>query len=347
MNAHTSVYSNVNSIGLALAVWLAHDDYDNGANQHPGQNVISATGLLKSTRSLILANRIPPQDRQADLSERISSRLGHAIHDSIEAAWRKGYREALALIGYPRQVIERVRINPEDHELDANPDIFPVYLEQRYFREIEVDGQIIVISGKFDQIINGELNDTKTTSVYTWIKGSKMEDYRIQGSIYRWINPDKVTSDVMRIQHVFTDWQGAMAKRDTSYPSSRVVEAQVPLMTLGETQAWIRNKLREIISNQGRQEPDIVHCTDEELWMSEPQFKYYADPAKAAEGGRSTKNFPNMPAAAAWRNKQGKGIVITVPGEPKACRYCPAFDLCTQKDAYFTNIPDDEDATDD
>lgn len=324
--------SNTSDIGLALAVWLAHDEYDAGHSAYPGRDVISATALLKPTRQLILANRVSPADRQVDVSDLIASRLGHAIHDSIEHAWKSGYRPALAALGFPQKMIDAVRINPGDG--DVGEGVIPVYLEQRFFRDIDIDGNSVVVSGKFDQIINGELNDTKTTSVYTWIKGSKTEDYALQGSIYRWINPDKVTSDVMRIQHVFTDWQRAMAKPGSDYPASRVVEAKVRLLSLAETERWIRNKIRELVANQGLPEPEILPCSEKDLWMSPPVYKYYSDPRKAAEGGRATKNFPNCPAAAAYCNQQGKGIVVTVPSEPKACAYCAGFDLCTQKDGF-------------
>ncbi len=326
--------SNTSGIGLALAVWLAHSDYSSGSDDHPGKDLISATSLLKPTRQLILANRADPKDRQLDVMDMIPSRLGHAIHDSVEHAWKRGYREALAALGYPAKMIDKVRINPQDHELAANPDSIPVFLEQRYFREIDVDGHPVIVSGKFDAIINGEVNDTKTTSVYTWIKGSKTEDYALQGSIYRWISPHKVTSDVMRIQHVFTDWQRSMAKASPDYPKSRVVETKVQLLPIQETELWIRNRIRELVANQHLPEPEIAPCTEKDLWMSPPVFKYYADPRKPAEGGKSTKNFPNYPAAAHYCNQQGKGVVVTVPSEPKACLYCAGFDLCTQKDAY-------------
>lgn len=337
--------SNTNGIGLALAVWLAHNEYDAGGSRFPGRDVISATALLKPTRQLILANRVAPEERLVDVSEMIASRLGHAIHDSIEHAWKTGYREALALLGYPKRMVDLMRINPQDHELAADPDIIPVYLEQRFFREVDVDGNTVVVSGKFDQIINGELNDTKTTSVYTWIKGSKTDDYALQGSIYRWINPDKVTSDVMRIQHVFTDWQRAMAKPGSDYPASRVVEAKVRLLSPAEVELWIRNKIRELVANQSLPEAEILPCTEKDLWMSPPVYKYYSDARKAAEGGRATKNFPNYPAAASHCNQQGKGVVVTVPSEPKACAYCAGFDLCTQKDQFnFNPQKESEDA---
>lgn len=330
--------SNTSDIGLALAVWLAHDEYSSGAEDHPGKDVISATALLKPTRQLILSNRADPKDRQVDVSDMIAPRLGHAIHDSIEHAWKSGYRQALTKLGYPGRMIDRIRINPAAYDPEVDTDIVPVFLEQRCFREIDIDGHPVIVSGKFDQVIDGEVNDTKTTSVYTWIKGSKTEDYALQGSIYRWISPDKVTSDVMRVQHVFTDWQRSMAKSSPDYPKSRVVEAKVQLLSIPETELWIRNRIRELVANQDLPEPEIVPCSEKDLWMSPPVFKYYADPRKAAEGGKSTKNFPNYPAAAHYCNQQGKGVVVTVPSEPKACLYCAGFDLCTQKDAFNLQI---------
>lgn len=33
----------------------------------------------------------------------------------------------------------------------------------------------------------------------------------------------------------------------------------------------------------------------------------------------------------------GKGIVKEVKGQVVACRYCPAFHLCTQKDSYINS----------
>ncbi len=317
---------NNSNVGLGLAVWLARDSYDYENASQPLRDVISATTLLKSTRQFILSNRMSPVENQVDVLDLVSSRVGTAIHDSIEAAWKENYRISMQRLGYPQRVIDRVVINPTE----VKPGDFPVYLEQRASRTI--DG--VTITGKFDQIINGELNDVKTTSVFTYINQTKNQDYQIQGSIYRWLNPGKITSDVMKIQHVFTDWSSMGLKSISDYPGTKAVEISVQLLSLDETEAWIRRKLREIIANQNLPEPDIIPCSDKELWISDPVFKYYADEKKAAEGGRSTKNFSSYNEAMMHRIQQGKGVIITVPGVPKACRYCPAFDSCTQQKAY-------------
>lgn len=329
-----TILTNHNNISLSMAVWLAHDDYTDGAEEFPGENVISATSLLKPTRKMILEARVDPLDAPVDLVDLIPSRRGHAFHDSIEHAWKHGHARAMKKLGYPQKLIDRVRINPTDDEL--SPDIIPVYLEQRHFRPIMVDGHKIIISGKFDQIINGEVNDTKSTSVFTAMHGTKEEDYQIQGSIYRWINPERVTSDFMRVQYIFTDWQRSQTRINKDYPQHPIQEFTVELMSLRETESWISSKVREILSNQALEEPDILPCSDKDLWMSDPVYKYYSDPTKAAEGGRSTKNFPNYPAAAQHVAKmKGKGVIVEVKAEPKACAYCSGYSLCTQKNQYF------------
>lgn len=325
--------SNNSGLSMAMAVWLAHDDYSNGQEQFPGKSIISATSLLKPIRQLVLTNRVPPQDSTVDVADRIALRLGHAIHESIESVWHGDYATTMMSLGYPKKIIDNIRINPESVE---DGDI-PVYLERRAFRSITVDGHEIIISGQLDQVFNGELNDTKTTSVYAYINRSKEEDYALQGSIYRWLNPGMITSDIMRIQHVFTDWQRSQARINPDYPQNRVIEFKVEMLPLAETEAFIKNRIREILANQGLPENEIVRCTDKELWKTDPAYKYYADPVKAAAGGRSTKNFPNYPAAATYCSNQGKGVVVTVPGQVKACGYCSGSSICTQKLEYEIN----------
>lgn len=329
MNQATHITNN-GGLSLSMAIWLATDGYNPGVLQDPAKEMISATTLLKPTRAFLLAQQVPLAEATVDVTDLISARLGHAIHGSIEDAWRNNYASAMRKLGYPQKVIDMIRINPETVE----PDTIPVYLEQRYYREI--DG--VTISGQFDQIVNGELEDTKTTSVWSYLGTSKDEDYVIQGSVYRWINPEKVTSDIFKIQHVFTDWQRMMLKQNPKYPPHRVIESKYTLMSLSETERWISSKLKEIRENIGISQDRMVRCTKKELWMSDPQYKYYADPEKAKSGGRSTKNFDNLQDAHNHRDKTGKGVVITVPAEVKACGYCPAFPICEQRKEYIPDV---------
>lgn len=322
--------TNVTGVSLPLAVWLAADGYD---FQRGTRRAISATSLLKGVRKILLAERLDEADRLTqDVTDFIASRLGHTIHDGIEKAWTHDYASAMRKLGYPEQLIQRIRINPTPDELRASNDIVPVYLEQRSEREFLG----YTITGKFDMVLDGELQDFKTTSVYTAMHGDKDEDYRLQGSIYRWLNPGKITSDHININWIFTDWSKAEARRNPNYPQSRVMPHPVSLLSIPETEAWMTRKIRALEAAADLPEPMLPHCTDEELWRGASVWKYFSDPAKANDPkARATRRFDSSAEAAAYlAEKGGKGVVKEFPGVVKACGYCPAFPICTQKDLY-------------
>lgn len=317
------------NISLALAVWLLHDEYDY-VNE---PNYISVTTLMKPLRHIILPRRIPRELVETDVSDFIARALGHSLHDSIEKSWAKGYKRSLALLGYPEKVIERVLINPTPEKLASTPNAIPIYLEQRAKKTVTVNGKTWTVGGKFDMVAEGIVHDNKSTSAYTWVYGGRDEEHQQQGSLYRWLNPDKITEDFIRINYIFTDWQKAQARQNPNYPQKRVKSKDIVLLSEAEVQRWVEWKLQLVMKYWDAPERDIPNCTDEELWISDPKFKYYADPAKTS--GRSTKNFDSLLEANAFKAEKGnKGIIITVPGEPKRCDYCDAFPLCTQKDKY-------------
>lgn len=308
-------YTNQHNISLALAVFLATDDYD----YEP--NVISATTLLKPLKQIILAKRVKPEDKLVDISQLVSSRMGTAIHTAIEKAWTNPQR-ALKLLGYPDSIIERIVVNPKKPK---RKDI-PVYMEIRSYKE--VNG--VKVSGKFDFVAEGKVQDFKSTSVYTYLNQTNAEKYALQGSIYRWLNPDKITADVMNIHYIFTDWNKAESLRNDKYPPMRVHTQSYPLMSLEETQVWVERKLQQIEQYLHVDEEMLPPCTDEDLWRKESVWKYYKDPNKTE---RSTKNFDNPQDALIRLAEDGNvGIIKEVKGQVSACKYCPAFTECKQKD---------------
>ena len=317
----SQAYFNVSDVPLSLAVFLATDTYDH--NDDP--NTISATSLIKPLRQIILTGRVPPGDALMDLTQMVASRMGSAVHDGIERAWKTNHIGAMKSLGLPQKVIDRVLINPANDDLFE--DCIPVYLEQRLHRQI---GKY-TISGKFDFIGDGRVEDFKTTSTYSAMSGSNDEKYQWQGSIYRWLDPKIITSDQMAIQFLFTDWSNAKAKADPKYPQRRFLSRVFDLKSEQETEHFISRKLATIEQYMDTPEEDIPHCSDEELWRSDPVFKYYKNPTKTA---KSTKNFPLYEEAMMRYIEDGSvGLVKQVPGQVTACKYCPAFPVCTQKDA--------------
>ena len=317
--------TNNSGISLTLAVWLVNDDYD----YINTPNYISATRLMKPIRQIVLAKRVPPEMRQIDVEDRIATALGTALHDSIEKAWVKNYKGNLKQLGYPESVINRVLINPTDEELAAVKDPIPVYLEQRATRELNG----YTIGGKFDIVADGMVQDNKSTSSYVWVHGGRDDEHQLQGSIYRWLNPKKITEEFIRINYIFTDWQKMSAKQNPKYPQKRILYKDIPLMSLEETERWVIAKIAQFQKYRKAPEEQLPECTDEELWRSAPVFKYYSDPQNTS--GKSTKNFDDMIEARKHVADKGKGIIIAVPGEVKRCGYCPAFPICKQREKYF------------
>lgn len=318
--------TNRHDISLPLAVWLLHDEYDY-VNE---PNYISATSLLKPVKQLLLARRISRETQEVDLGDLVARAMGNALHDSIEKAWRRSAPTAMKLLGYPDHITGNIVINPTTEEIENNPNIIPVWFEQRSIKEYGG----YKIGGKFDTVLEGRLFDNKSTSVWSYLKGNKNEDYALQGSIYRWLNQNLITSDHIYIQFIFTDWQRHEAKRNPDYPQTKVKEHPVPLLSIADTERFISSRLAEIERYRDADESEMPECSDKDLWRSDPQYKYYSDPTKME--GRSSKNFDNMADAQAYMaSKGGKGAVKTVPGQVKACEYCPAFEICRQKDRYF------------
>ena len=184
-----------------------------------------------------------------------------------------------------------------------------------------------------DFAINGAYRDVKTTSTFSYTSGKKDKDYILQGSMYRYIMPELIWQDTMRIEFIFTDWQKQSAKQNPNYPQKRILFKDIPLMSLEKTEQWIRSKLMQFQKYRNALESELPECTDEELWRSAPEFKYYSDPTKTQ--GRSTKNFDDLNEARKYAAEKGKGVVMTVPGEVKRCNYCAAFPICQQKNRYF------------
>ena len=320
-------FTNKHDVSLALAVFLMYDQYDHDDRQ----NCISATGLIKPLRQLILSHQHSNLDKEVDISDLVASRMGTAIHDGCQQAWEdtENVSQALIALGASASSIERVVVNPQSAIGEGQ---IPVYVEQRH--EKEIDGY--VITGKFDLVLDGTVNDYKSTSVWTYIYDSNADSYTKQGSIYKWLTPDKITSDYININYIFTDWSAAKARQDPrAYPPQRVLTKKYPLWSESATEEWIRNKLDMFTRNLNNPQEAIPECTKEELWASETVFKYYKDPAKKA---RSTKNFSTMDEALIKKSNDGDvGEIVEVPGEVKACRYCKVVSICTQAEGMLAS----------
>ncbi len=321
---------NKHNIHPSIGVWLADSQYNNGSDEiGTDKPIISATGLIRSVRQSILTSQInqgalgvtaPP-----DIADSIAANLGNAVHDAIERSWINSYQEGLQALGVPQSYIDKVVVNPEPGQISH--DSIPIYLEKRLFKDL---GDL-VISGKFDMVYNGDLIDFKTTGTYSYTSNTKGEDYILQGSIYRWLNPDLITGDHIHITYLFKDWKAFAAKKDPRYPPSQILTVPYRLLSLEDTESWVRNRLRMYKDNYDKPQSEMVECSDKELWMDDTKFKYFSNPHKASiPGAVSTKNFSSQAEAITHMQTKGCGKIIEQKGTPRACGYCAAVTICEQ-----------------
>ena len=318
--------TNNYGVNLLMAVWLLNDNYD---HDHTPKT-ISVSTIIKPLKKSIMGKRVEAKNRVTDVADLMASGLGSAIHDAVEAVWldKEKRERSLRKLGIPDDVIASILVNPKPEELFEG--CIPVYLEQRVVREF----MGYRITGKYDAVADGRVNDTKSTGTYSYTKGSKDEDYRKQLSAYKWLNPDKVTDHVGQINFAFTDWQSYMAARDPNYPEKRLITKEFTLLNDTQVEDFLRERIEALEKYMDAPEEDIPPCTPEDLWMDPPKYKYYSDPTKIAAGGRATKNFDDPDEAQRHLLEKGKGTILTVLGTPKACGYCEGFEACKQKDKY-------------
>lgn len=318
--------TNNQDIPLLFSVWLMQDKYD----YIHDPKYISATSLLRPTQELILSSRVVPnEDDSMDLSELVARSLGNAIHDSVEQAWSniEAVSEAMIHLGIDENTAKGIIVNPTDDEVKNGA--IPLYFEQR--KVVEFNG--FKIGGKYDAVLDGVLHDIKSTSTFAWTNNTNDENYKLQGSIYRWLNQDKITSDFIRVCFLFTDWQAFRAKQNPNYPQCRITYRDIPLLSIEETEAWIKERIDLLVKYQDVDAVELPQCTDEDVWLSDITYRYFSNPNKV--DGRATRVFPAYEEANAHLIKQQKGVIIsTTPVAKKCKKYCNAFDLCMQKDKF-------------
>ena len=295
---------------LPVQVWLAADAYE-GKNDNTH---ISATTLLKDSHKIVLENKVEKNYDTSDeaLLSKFASRRGTAIHSSLEYVWKDDNlrNKALDALGL-NELKERIVVNQHKE----NPNQIEIWLEMRAYKTIDN----MTVNGQFDMVMDGQVVDYKNTSVFTYMHGSKIEDYKLQGSIYRWLNPNLITNDKIKIIYIMHDWTSRDAKINSDYPQTPVIAVDYDLYSLDYTENFIKNKIQEI-QNGGA--PECVAS----LKLSDPVWQYFSKP----DSKRAAKNFTNQTDANHYVMTKGKGFIKMKPRVATGCKYCTARSICTQ-----------------
>lgn len=313
-------------VSFPLAVWLAHDDYD---YDNRG-NAVSTTSLIKPLRQLILKIREQSNKVEFDITDMLKAKIGSAIHAVNEIAWTEKHTilKALLIKQEDPELIKRFRVNGKFITGKTVDDPIDIWLEQRTEKAIND----FIITGKYDLVWFGRLSDIKSTSTYTYEKKTKDQDFILQGSIYRWLNPDKITDDFVNIEYIFTDWNERNLAKD-GYPQSPVLQVSLPLMSLKDTENYIVSKLNALVEGLMLQDVDLPRCSEHDLWITEEVWQYFSKVGNT----RASKNFdkrnnknPKLAAETHMGQKGGVGEVRKKPQKAKACGYCAVAHVCSQ-----------------
>lgn len=255
-------------------------------------DTISATTLLQPPR--VYALQVQNYDNlEIDFSDIISSRYGTAIHDSIEKV-----------------------------KLDN-------CLQEKRLRTLIGKK---VITGKFDimkEVQKGlyKLVDVKSTSVWTFIYGSKDEEYIKQLSIYRYLghmNGYNVLRNA-EIFMIFTDWSNAKAKEDKTYPQTRIEIMDLKLWDINKTRKYIKERVKLLTNTASMEQKDMPQCTSEELWAKDTKW------AVLQRGQKTAIKLCDSKLEADKLVKERLGMHVEErKGLAKRCKYCSARKFCVQ-----------------
>ncbi len=265
------------------------------------EDTISTTEFKKPLRAKILERRYKDK-LEVDVNDFVATRYGVAIHDSFEKLPLK-------------DCIQEQRL--------------------RSF----IDGY--VVTGKFDILQKqGDeymLADVKSTSVWTYVFGSKLSDYIDQLSVYRFLarrNGYNVKKTA-KILFVFTDWKKSDAMNKKDYPKSRLATQEITLKDTVEVEDEIKSYISELKAYKDVPDNKLPFCSADELWKSEDTY------AVKKEGvQRARKVFKNKDEANEYVNGLGavekKLYVEERLGKVKRCNYCVCKSVCVQYDQLIT-----------
>lgn len=302
--------TNKHNIPLPLAAWLLDDDYD----YNPDPKTFSASQLIKSSKKTILSSAVatsPNIKVTMDVTSKFAASRGQTIHAAIERACRQDHITKVAK-----------RLGMQVPKLEA---------EERLKAEIEVDGEIYTVTGKFDAAIDNIVTDWKNESVFAYLDKGKYLERKYQLSLYAWLGYKNGKGWDTALGHyysVYQDWKEkeAVKRGVDSYPPSPMHLTEVTLFSFPSLENWIKSVIRER-RDLTIEDADSTLCSPKDLWQREPVYQYFSKP----DAARASKNFDNPTEATAYLVSKGnKGIIKPKPSYAKACEYCLGNAICSQ-----------------
>jgi hypothetical protein len=247
---------------------------------------ISVTELERSPREYWLSRR-HDDEIYVDVSDRIWLLFGRAVHKLLEDGSTKNQ------------------------------------LTEQYLTTV-IDG--ITLSGTSDLFDDDKISDYKTTSVFTIMFGSRIEEWTRQLNVYHYLfAAHGFTAKQLEIIALLKDWSRSKAKYNVKYPQSSVIKIDIPIWDKDRIERYIKERVSIIMRHKDTPDKDLPLCTDEERWRKEAVYK-----CMKAGQVKSKKNFDDKAEAEKYCKDNGLQL-IEVPGECAKCQdYCYSCSFCNQ-----------------
>ena len=226
--------TNVHGLPPAIVAAVANDPYTGGGD-------ISCTRLIDAPQIDVLSRKHRDQIT-VDVSERVWSLLGQAVHTILE---RAGLRQE------------------------------GMVAEERLFAT--VNGWSV--SGQFDSmdLMRGALSDYKVTTTY---KSTGSDKWTQQLNVLRWLaHQSGHVINTLEIVAIFRDWRKVEVDRRQGYPKAPIQVIPVPLWTLEETEDFVLDRVQ--LHQYARAGGDL-ECSDSDRWYDGDTFAVMKPGAKRA-----------------------------------------------------------------
>lgn len=312
-----------NRLGLPQAIVDAvkNDPYTKGESD------ISVTQLIQPPyqRKLRLETEVVE-----DVLDRIWSLVGQVGHGIVERAYPEAYEDEgilwikikdyftkLGIWGEVAEVLERKGYTmPQALSAYETHRKHGVVAEKRLFTK----SRGWTVSGQFDVIDNGHLQDYKFTSVWSVLGDTKGEWVNQLNLLRLLAIREGIQVKRLGILAILRDWSKAKSKQ-ADYPKHQIVPIEIPMWSVAQAEAYLDERVA------AHQEANPPPCTDDERWKREDVFAVMRSGRKSAIKLHDTRT-----AAASQAFELGTGYSVEHrPGSFFRCQeYCNVAHNCPQ-----------------
>lgn len=282
------MFTNIHNLPDPVVAALSADKYNSGLVNS------SVTTLIDSPQVKILSRK-HKDDISIDVSERLWSVLGTAVHNMFE-----DYADGEYLSE------ERLYTEVKGWKISGAIDI----------QKSEKDGSITIM-------------DYKCTSVWSIIFGKS--SWEKQLNFYAWLAHKCKGKKVSKLQilAVLRDWKQSEAEFKSDYPKQPIVVVDIPLWGTSQQQEFVEQRVE--LHQQAEWDylngNPIAECTAEDTWLRPTKYAVMKKGRK-----RAIKLHDDEVDAQNHVETLGAGhFVDKRSGEAVRCeKYCPAATFCPQ-----------------